>query len=356
MANKVRVGIIGAGSYTVNRMLPGFMAAANCEVTSVANRRRANAEKVAAQFGIPNVLDDWRQVIASDAVDAVLIGTAPSLHKEMVFAALDAGKHVLCQTRIAATPEEAREMHAKAEQARARGVRSMLVPPGPFYRGRRFIDHLVHNGYVGRLTHVQAFNMNGSMADPETPLSVGRNELELYGPYNVAQLGLMYDVMQPWTGYATRVLAQRSTFVPQRLLTPDGPIVKAPYPEECTAISETEGGALQMNVLNWAARFAQSRIELYGDQGTIVYQQRGDAILAAHQSDPSTGSGQSEALEPLAIPSEYDSPWLVEEEFVRLVRGEIDEPSFTFWDGVKNMEYLKAVYVSATEGRWADVG
>ncbi len=348
MADNVRIGIIGAGNFTVGRVLPGFMAAANCEVTAVANRRRANAEKVAAQFNIPHVFDDWRQLLASDEVDAVLIGTAPALHKEMVFAALDAGKHVLCQTRIAATPEEAREMHAKSEEARGRGVRTALVPPGPFYRGRRFIEYLVQNGYVGRLTHVQAFNMNGSMADPETPLSVGRNEIELYGPYNVAQLGLTYDVMLPWTGHATRVMAQRSTFVPMRQATPDGPLVKAPYPEECTAIAETESGALQTNVLDWAARFSQSRIELYGEQGTIVYQQRGDVILAAHEKD--------DALAPLAIPSEHDGPWLVEDEFVRLIRGEIEEPGFTFWDGVKNMEYLKAVYVSATEGRWAEVG
>jgi predicted dehydrogenase len=56
-------------------------------------------------------------------------------------------------------------------------------------------------------------------------------------------------------------------------------------------------------------------------------------------------------LVPLAIPPEFDNPWRVEEEFVQLVRGEIDEPSFTFDDGVVNMEYLEAAYYAATEGR-----
>jgi predicted dehydrogenase len=347
MPDKTRIGIIGAGAFTVGRMLPGFLKAPDCEVVVVANRRRENAEKVAAQFGIPQVAEDWHSIVGSDAVDAVLVGTAPNLHREIALAALEAGKHVLCQTRIATSAAEAREMAEKAAAAKAGGVETMLVPPGPFYRGRRFVEHLVKSGFVGRLTHVQAFNMNGSMADPRTPLSSGRNDLELYGPYNVAQLGLTYDVMVPWTGHATRVMAQRATFVEQRPVFPDGPLVKAPYPEECTVVSQTQGGAIVMNLLNWAARFAESRIELYGDSGTVVYRQRGDEMLGARNGD--------EALKPLAIPLEHDSPWLVEEEFVRLIRGEIETPSFTFEDGVRNMEYLEAAYRSAVEGRWVDV-
>src|SRR6266699_3230643 len=123
MADKVRIGIIGAGNYSISRMLPGFQKIADCGLTVVANRRRETAEKVAAQFGIPTVLDDWRQVLASPEVDAVLIGTPPNVHKEITLAALEAGKHVLCQTRIATTAAEARAMNEASEKARARGVR-----------------------------------------------------------------------------------------------------------------------------------------------------------------------------------------------------------------------------------------
>ena len=57
----------------------------------------------------------------------------------------------------------------------------------------------------------------------------------------------------------------------------------------------------------------------------------------------------------LPIPPEHDDPWRVEEEFIRLVRGEIETPSFTFQDGVKSMEYLEAAYYSAVEGRRIDL-
>jgi predicted dehydrogenase len=347
MPQPVRVGLIGAGSFTTGRMLPGFQKQDDVSLTVIANRTRGSAEKVAAQFGIPRIAEDYRAVIASPDVDAVFIGTPPHLHKEATIAALEAGKHVLCQTRIATSAAEARDMLEYAQEAKARGVQTMLVPPGPFHRGWAFVDHLVKSGYLGTLRHVLGFNVNASFADPSTPLSAGRNDLNLYGQYNAMQLGLSYDVMARWTGHATSVTAQRTTFVPRRPLTPGGPMADNPYPDQVTVLAETAGGAVAMNMVNYAVHFADPRIELYGSEGTVVYQQRGDVILGARVEEQS--------LQPLPIPPEHDNPWGVEEEFIRLVRGEIAEPSFTFADGVKNMEYLEAAYYSAVEGRRIDL-
>lgn len=347
MPKSVRIGIIGAGGFTTGRMLPNFQKLPDVQVTVIANRSRASAERVAAQFGIPGTAADYREVLASPNVDAVLIGTPPYLHKEASFAALDAGKHVLCQTRISTTVADARDMQEYAEEARARGIRTMLVPPAPYYRGSVFVEHLVKSGFLGQLRYVQGFNVNASFADPNTPLSAGRNDLDLYGPFNAMQLGLSYDVMARWTGHARGLVAHRTAFTAERPLTPDGPMAKNPYPDAVTVIAETASGAIAMNVINYSVHFGESRVELYGAEGTLVYRQRGDTILAARAGEPE--------LKPVAIPAEYDNPWLVEDEFVRLVRGEIDEPSFTFQDGVKNMEYLEAAYYSAVEGRRIDL-
>jgi predicted dehydrogenase len=343
MPASVRIGLIGAGAFTTNRMLPNFQNSADVEVTAIANRRRSTAEKVADQFGIPNVVDDYRQVIASPNVDAVLIGTPPYLHKEATIAALEAGKHVLCQTRIATTADEAREMEEYARRARARGVISMLVPPAPWYRGGRYIDHLLESGYLGDLRQVMAFNMNASFADPSTPLSAGRSDRDIYGPFNAAQLGLTQDVIERWTGRARSVVAQRATFTEQRPATPDGPIARVPFPDEVTTIAETDRHVVATVVLNYAVYFGTSRIELYGSGGTAVYFQQGDVIMGARAGE--------KQLQQLTVPDEFDNPWLIEEEFIRLVRGEIEEPSFTFRDGVHNMEFLEAAYYAAIEGR-----
>lgn len=343
MAQKVRIGLIGAGGFSKMRMLPAFQRVPGVEITAVANRRRASAEKVAAEFEIPEVANDYREVIASRNVDAVFVGAPPYVHHEVTLAALAAGKHVLLQTRMCTTAAEAREMHEAAEEAKARGVRTMLVPPNPFSRGRKFVQHLIESGYLGKLRHAMGYNLSASFADAKTPLSAGRNDLALYGPFNAGQLGLTYDAMAPWVGHATSLVAHRGWFVPERPATPDGPMAPNPYPDEASVIAETTSGAIALNVLNWTVHFADGRVELYGDEGTVVYRQRGDVILGARAGE--------EGLKELTIPPEYDSPWAVEDEFVRLVRGEIDEASFTFWDGVKNLEYLEAAYYSAVEGR-----
>jgi predicted dehydrogenase len=347
MPDKVRIGIIGAGGYSRSRHIPGFQKQPNVEVVAVANRSVESAQKVASQFNIPEALDDWRPLIERKDIDAILIGTPPYVHLEMASAAIDAGKHVLCQTRIAPTAAEARAMHEKAEAAKDRGVLTMLVPPGPFFRGRRFVQHLVNSGYTGKLRHVQAFSLSNSFADASTPLTVGRNDPELYGPYHASTIGLAYDNILAWTGPAARVLSQRATFTPERPATEGGPMTKTPYPDEITVLSETADGVQVLNLLNAAVRFGESRFELYGEDGTVVYKSQGDTILGGRKGD--------EQLQKLEIPPEHDNPWRVEEEFIRLIRGEVSEPSFSFWDGFKNAEYLEAVYVSGTEGRWVDL-
>ncbi|HEY3115873.1 MAG TPA: Gfo/Idh/MocA family oxidoreductase [Chloroflexota bacterium] len=347
MAQKVRIGLIGAGNFSKLRMLPNFQRLGDVDLTMVANRGRASAEKVAAEFEIAAVADDWREVIESSDVDAVFIGTPPHVHHEMALAALAAGKHVLLQTRIAISAAEAREMHQKAQEARARGVHAMLVPPNPFSKGRKFVKHLIDSGYLGKLRHAMGFNMSASFADPKTPLSAGRNDPALYGPYNAGQLALTYDAMTFWVGHATSLVAHRGWFVLERPATPDGPTIKNANPDEASVIADTTSGAIALNVLNWSVHFPESRIELYGEEGTVTYRMRGDLIMAARAGDQS--------LQELPIPPEHDSTWAVEDEFVRLIRGEIPEPSFTFWDGVKNMEYVEAVYHSAVEGRRVDL-
>ena len=343
MDSRVRVGIVGAGGFTVGRMLPNLVNIPGAEVTAVANRSRESGDNVAEKFGIGRVETDWRAIVDADDVDAVFIGAPPSVHLAVTLAALEAGKHVLCQTRIATSADDARAMQAAADAARERGLRAMLVPPAPWYRGARFVQHLLDSGFVGTLRQVIGFNMNATFADPATPLSAGRNDLELYGRFNAAQLGLTYDVMRQWTGDATSLVAHRSTFVRQRPAVAAGPVVDNPYPDAVTVVAETTGGAEMINVLNYSVYFGDSRVELYGDQGTVVYRQRGDAIVGGHVGD--------DAPRPMPIPPEHDNPWRVEEEFVRLVRGEIAEPGFTFADGIANMEYLEAAYYAGVEGR-----
>lgn len=73
----LRIGIIGAGGNTRLMHLPGFQKIDGVEVTAVCNRTRESGQKVASEFGIPTVCNEWRELVARDDVDAICVGTWP---------------------------------------------------------------------------------------------------------------------------------------------------------------------------------------------------------------------------------------------------------------------------------------
>src|SRR5437870_726140 len=112
MAEKrIGIGFIGAGGIAKQRHLPGLKKVPGVELVTVANRRRETAEAVAKEWGFGSVKDDWRQVIDDPNVDAVFVTTPPYLHKEATLAALQAGKHVFTQARMAMNYADARAMY-----------------------------------------------------------------------------------------------------------------------------------------------------------------------------------------------------------------------------------------------------
>src|SRR5207248_10840503 len=108
MANApLRVGLIGAGGNTRRRHIPGLRAIAGVELVAVCNRRPGSTAAVASEYGIPRTFAHWHELVADPQVDAVVIGTWPYLHAPITLAALEAGKHVLTEARMALNAAEA---------------------------------------------------------------------------------------------------------------------------------------------------------------------------------------------------------------------------------------------------------
>lgn len=115
----VRFGIAGFGLHAVKRLMPGFVQAKRCTVTALSRRSMTAAQESAAAYKIPQAFDSIAELAASPEVDAVLVTTPNSLHLADVLAAIDAGKHVLCEKPMAMNADECRRM---VEAARNRGV------------------------------------------------------------------------------------------------------------------------------------------------------------------------------------------------------------------------------------------
>src|SRR6201994_145552 len=117
-------------------------------------RDEAATRFAARRYGWHHVETDWRALIDRDDVDLVDVCTPGDTHAEIAIAALDAGKHVLCEKPLANTVDEARAMVAAAERASARGVRSTV---GFNYRrvpAVALAKRLVEQGRIGEVRHV----------------------------------------------------------------------------------------------------------------------------------------------------------------------------------------------------------
>ena len=146
-------------------------AAAVCElaVTGVANHRIESAERFAGEHGIERVTTDWRGLVASPDVDAVVVCTPNALHAEQSIAALGAGKHVLCEKPMATTSADGEAMLAAA----AEHDRLLLIlHPWRHHPAVIAVRDAIAGGELGRVVRTHGYGVHadwgpgGWFADP----------------------------------------------------------------------------------------------------------------------------------------------------------------------------------------------
>ena len=337
--SSLRIGIIGAGGIFKTRHLPGLRQIPDVQVVAVCNRSRESGEAVAREWDIPEVLTDWKALLAREDLDAVFIGTWPYTHAQMSVTALEAGKHVFCQARMARNSAEARRMVAAAD-AHPKQV-AMLCPPPAGMRGDRLIRKLIAEGFLGEPREVHATGLSAGNLDPEAPLH-WRQDFELQG-FNTLTLGMWIEVIHRWMGPHRAVSAMLKTHTPRRKDSATGELREVRIAESVAIAAELENGAIGAYTFSGVTRFApHNTIQLYGTEGTLLYDLETDEIRGARTGDA--------AAQVIPIPPDLVREWTVEADFVRSIReGAPVEPSFR--DGLLYMEFTEAVYRSHVEGR-----
>ncbi|MFJ5955735.1 Gfo/Idh/MocA family protein [Paenarthrobacter sp. NPDC092416] len=187
------------------------------ELTAVAGRNEQGVRAAAAKFGWGSVETDWRRLIERDDIDLVDICTPGNTHAEIAIAALEAGKHVLCEKPLANSVEEAELMTAAAEAAAARGVFSMC---GFSYRrtpALALAKRMVEDGRLGELRHVRAQYLQDWLSDANAPMT-WRLDKSKSGSGSLGDIGAhSIDAAQWITGRnITGVSALLETFVKER--------------------------------------------------------------------------------------------------------------------------------------------
>jgi len=160
----VRFGIAGFGLHAVKRLMPGFAKAKRCRVTALSRRSMAAARDSAAEYKIPLGFDSVAAMAASPEVDAVLVTTPNASHLVDVLAAIDAGKHVLCEKPMAMNADECRQM---VEAARRRGVVFGVAHVFRFDESVLRFRELLKSGKIGKA--IFARSEFSFLADPSHP-------------------------------------------------------------------------------------------------------------------------------------------------------------------------------------------
>jgi len=342
MADKIRIGIIGAGGIFRSRHFPGLAKIKDAEVAAICNRSASSGRKIAKEFGLsPDIMTDPEELIARDDLDAVMIGTWPYKHCAFVLASLDAGKHTWVQARMAMNLREAKAMYSKAEET---GLATQICQPPHAMKGDYHVRRLIREGYVGEVRNIVVRSMTPNLLDPKTPLhwrQIGR-----YSGLNTMSMGMLVEFVHRWCGWTSSVTAQAETFIKERSIG-RGKRGDVDRPDTVNILATMQSGATAVYMFSGTARNAPvERIEIYGTGGTLVYETAGNLpdqrLFGA--------KGKVSGLKELRIPRQDVREWMVEADFVNAIRtGELAES--TFYQGVKYMEFTEAVFRSVERGQ-----
>lgn len=333
----VRLGIIGAGENVRDVQIPGFRRIPECEIVAVANSSLESSQRVAQEFGIPRAYANWRELLDDEELNAVLIGTPPYMHHNLTLAAIETGKHVLCQARMANNAQEAREM---LEASRRRpDLVCQLVPTSTSYRIDNLIRRLVEEGAVGEVLSVDLQRLTTAFPEFQGDLH-WRHDREFSG-LNTLNIGSTYESLMRWLGPGNRVMAMAKVHVPYRR-NAAGELIAVAIPDHIDILFELANGAqVHLRASETTGRSPGNQSWIFGSEGTIYVDSRQEVFLGRR--------GDSE-LSAVANPPEGQAVYRVEEEFVNAVRGTEPVTMATFETGVRYMEWTEAVHRSSQTG------
>ncbi|MBX0300683.1 Gfo/Idh/MocA family oxidoreductase [Cryobacterium sp. 1639] len=213
-------GFMGAAHSQGWRVAPRFFdLPARVEMALLVGRKPDAVTAAAETWGWAESSTDWRSAVQRDDIDIVDIVTPGASHVEIAIAALDAGKHVLCEKPLANTVAEAEAMADAAARAARKGVFAMV---GFTYRrvpAATLARDLVAEGMIGTIRQVRAMYLQDWLVDPEVPLA-WRLQKELAGSGSLGDIGAhAIDLAQFITGQRlTSVSGLLETFVTERPL------------------------------------------------------------------------------------------------------------------------------------------
>jgi len=317
----VRIGVLGAARITPAAIVKPARTSPDAEVDAVAARDRTRADAFAAKHGIRRVFDSYADLLADPEIDAIYNPLPNGLHAEWTIAALEAGKHVLCEKPFTNNAAEAEQVAAAADRT------GLVVMEAFHYRYHPLAQRmraLVEDGELGTLEHVEA-----SLCFPLPKFSDIRYQYDLGG-------GATMDVGS-YTVHLTRLLGLEEptvTTATAKLRTPD--VDRAMTAE----LAFPSGHTGRITCSMWSAWVLQTSARVVGDRGEMKVFNPTGPHLWHRMRVKVDGKTRTEKF-PRRPTYEYQ----LEAFCAAVLRGEstLTPPA----DSIANMQVLDAIYLAA---------
>lgn len=362
---RIRVGIVGANpnaGWAATAHVPALQASADFQITAVATTRDASAQEAAALWGASAAYSDFRALAADPNVDLVVVAVKAPFHRDIVMAALAAGKHVYCEWPVGCTLEQTQEMAAAETQSSARGFVGAQATFSPVFC---HVKQLVADGYLGELQSVSIIASGmawGPYIDIANAYSLDKSSgtTILTIPFGHAMAALNSIVGLPIEVSARIEYRRKQAIIAETgesrpMTAPDQLLVDALLPN---------GAPLSVHYRGGVSRGTNLLIELNGSEGDLKI-----TGPAGHvQMFPvflHGARGAEQAMTPITIPEFYTNGVSLAEGFARNVALSYarvahdlrtgEQTSVSFGEAVKVRQVIDAVERAAQSGRRVSV-
>jgi predicted dehydrogenase len=265
--------VLGAGAWARSAHLPGYRRDPRCQIVGIADTVLERANEAAREFNVGVATVDPFELIRRDDIDLIDVCTPSQTHFELAWAALEAGKHVLCEKPVA---YDFRDTRRARDLARSRGLKTRVGLTFRFSPAMRYMRELVAEGFIGTPFFFNGYEQNSQWLDPMTPLRqvdpdadqsvLQVSSLEGYGApiIDIAHLLVGSDL--------TQVVGTMRNFIPERMVRATGRVMRMNIDDGDVFIGEFANGALCSIQTSFVTVGNYPGIEarIYGSKGALI--------------------------------------------------------------------------------------
>lgn len=303
MHNPLRVGIVGADAsgqgWAPLSHLPALKLLPEFELAAVCTAHADTAAAAAAKYGVSRAFDNYRAMVAEPDLDLVSVVVKVPSHREVVIAALNAGKNVYCEWPLGANLGEAEELAALAAGKSVRSIIGLQARGDPTLR---YLRELIADDYLGEVLAVNMTMFTGGVLERGKSRLWDRDKTKGVSALTVRGIHTM-DAMCWCLSDFAEVSGKVTTQVKQWRVTETGEMIDVDTPDNVMvngvlrsgAIASVHVGTVPYNASGW-------RMEIFGRNGTIRATSKGSP-----QRDANTllGSQKGAPLETLPVPARF---------------------------------------------------